>query len=287
MAPRVSSYMSDYVIVARPTDNLAHIRRLMLRHMVSRIVIVDDAKKPVGIITLTDLVKALLGRYGSRPLNTVTAMEIMSRDVKTVTPRKSIKHAAAVMLKYKVGGLPVVDETGALKGIITRTDLARAFADHYSGKYTVGELAREAYAVANRYHAIFYVFKLANLDPAGKVIVVDEEHRPVGVITRRDLAFVNLPLEVRVARGKDRYRKRMEFDVYGGDRVVAARDYLVPLARDIMTPDPITVEPGMDAGEAARIMVDNGIGVLPVVDSEGKLAGVLTKLELMKVIVRD
>jgi len=283
LAPRVSRYMTPEVVVARPNDNLAHVRRLMLRHGVSRIVVVDPHRRPVGIVTVTDLVNAVFGRFASRPLNSVTVGQVMTRDPVTTTPRKSVKSAAEVMLRNRIGGLPVVDDARELVGIITRTDLARAYADNYAGEYTAGDLAREP-VTADRYHSIFHVSRLMQLDPAGKVIVVDEEGRPIGVIAKRDLAFASIPLEAVASRGKDRFRKTRHPDPHGGDRVVALRNYLVPVAADIMTRDPIVVEPDVDAAEAARIMVDYGVGVLPVVDGEGRLQGVITKIELLKVI---
>lgn len=284
MAPRVSRYMTSEVVVARPEDNLAHIRNLMLRYSVGRIVIVDEARKPIGIVTISDLLEALTGRYSSRPITSIAVSEIMTREVKTITPRKSIRTAAEVMLRSKVGGLPVVDDEGVLQGIITRSDLARAYAENYQGKATVGDLAREAYAVVDPYHSIFYVARIIHLDPAGKVIVVDNDERPIGVITKWDLAFANIPLDARMLRGKDRYRKIKTPDPLGADRVIALRSYVVPVASDIMTPNPITITPDRDAAEAAELMAANGIGVLPVVDDEGRLQGVITKLELMKVI---
>lgn len=276
--------MSTEVIIVRPWENLAHVRRLMLRHNVGRIIVADEDDKPVGIITLTDIVNAILNKYPTRPINTLSASDVMSRDVKTITPRKSIKHAAQIMTKYKIGGLPVVSEDGTIRGIITRTDITRAFADHYKGEYTVSDLAREAYAVANPYHAIFHVARLASLDPAGKVVVVDDDGKPIGIITRRDLAFTNISYEVRMTRGKDRFRKIKSRDYMGRDKIVALREYFVPLAKDIMSEDVITINGDEDAAEAARIMVTNDIGALPVVDEEGRLTALLTKHEIVKVV---
>lgn len=54
-------------------------------------------------------------------------------------------------------------------------------------------------------------------------------------------------------------------------------------ARDIMTPDPVTVERGLSVTEAARLMVDRRIGALPVLE-EGALVGIVTEGDL---IMRD
>jgi len=284
MPPRVSSYYTRDIVAVRPNENLAHVRKLMLRYDIGRVIVVDEEYKPVGIITLSDLINALMGKYSHRPINTLTAKDVMTLEPKTITPRKSIKNAAHIMTRFNIGGLPVVNDEGTLIGIITRTDLTRAYAEHYKGAYRVGDLAREIYAKADPYHAIFHVARLAMLDPAGKVVVVDSDGKPIGIITRRDLAFANIPLETRLTRGKDRYRKLKKPDYLGRDKIVALREYLVPLARDIMTEDPITIRPDVDAAEAARIMVTNGIGSLIVVDEEGRATGLVTKREIVKAI---
>ena len=52
---------------------------------------------------------------------------------------------------------------------------------------------------------------------------------------------------------------------------------------DIMTPNPLTVDSGSSVTEAARIMVERGIGALPVVEGD-KLVGLVTEGDL---IVKD
>lgn len=55
--------------------------------------------------------------------------------------------------------------------------------------------------------------------------------------------------------------------------------------RDIMTPDPITVESALGVTEAARLMVDQGVGAMPVVDG-GKLVGLVTEGDLIMKDIR-
>ena len=52
------------------------------------------------------------------------------------------------------------------------------------------------------------------------------------------------------------------------------------VARDIMTPDPISVSRDLSVTEAAKIMVDRRVGALPVVE-EGKLVGLVTEDDLI------
>jgi len=56
-------------------------------------------------------------------------------------------------------------------------------------------------------------------------------------------------------------------------------------AREIMTPDPTTVDPKASVRDAARMMVDEGIGALPVVEA-GELIGLVTEGDLIMGDVR-
>ncbi len=51
--------------------------------------------------------------------------------------------------------------------------------------------------------------------------------------------------------------------------------------REAMTPDPITIHPEMEVTEVAKVMIDNNIGGLPVVDHSGRLVGIVTESDLV------
>lgn len=53
----------------------------------------------------------------------LTAKDIMTRDVVTVTPDTSIEELASLLVKNEISGAPVLDEGGALVGIVTENDL--------------------------------------------------------------------------------------------------------------------------------------------------------------------
>ncbi|GIK54662.1 MAG: CBS domain-containing protein [Chloroflexi bacterium] len=53
----------------------------------------------------------------------------------------------------------------------------------------------------------------------------------------------------------------------------------------IMTPDPITVNEEATIGDAARVMLENRISGLPVVDNRGKLVGVITESDIFSMVV--
>jgi len=61
------------------------------------------------------------GRDENRPMR---AGELMSQPVVTVGPETSLAEVARTMVDYRIGGVPVVDPQGKLRGIVTETDFA-------------------------------------------------------------------------------------------------------------------------------------------------------------------
>src|SRR5512145_3295242 len=53
----------------------------------------------------------------------LTAKDIMSKDVVTVTPDTSLSELAALLVGSRISGVPVVDANGSLAGIVTENDL--------------------------------------------------------------------------------------------------------------------------------------------------------------------
>jgi len=77
----------------------------------------------VGIVTSTDMIEKVIA-VGANPTE-VYVRDIMSTPVITVNVTASIKEAATIMSDYGVRKLPVIDESGALAGVITSLELAR------------------------------------------------------------------------------------------------------------------------------------------------------------------
>ncbi|MEM2538687.1 MAG: CBS domain-containing protein, partial [Candidatus Methanomethylicia archaeon] len=163
MPLRVSDYMSEKVVVVYPNDTLARARNLMLHHDISRLVVVDENFKPIGMVTETDIAKALLDesvRDSPRPIDGILVSEVMVSPIVFIGPRAYLKNAAMLMIKGGFSGLPVVESNGNLIGIITKTDIVRAYAEHYSGVCKVGEIMSSPVITVNPLHSIHRIGKL-------------------------------------------------------------------------------------------------------------------------------
>jgi CBS domain-containing protein len=91
----------------------------------------------------------------------------------------------------------------------------------------------------------------------GALLVIDDGHL-VGIVSERDYA------RKVILQGK------------------SSKDTFI---REIMTPSPITIDCDTSVDEAMRIMTENRIRHLPVIDSDGHVAGVLSIGDLVKWIV--
>jgi acetoin utilization protein AcuB len=117
----VSRWMTKNPVAVESTETLAAVQEIMDRGQFRRVPVVDGGKL-VGIVSDRDL------RQHTGGLARVKVNAAMSTPVVSVTPFTMLEEAANLMVKHKVGGLPVIDD-GKLAGIITATDLLRAFAD--------------------------------------------------------------------------------------------------------------------------------------------------------------
>ncbi len=81
----------------------------------------------IGIVTKSDLMNVPIESYRITPIS-----KVMTKNVITTTPDENLHQVLKKMSLNQVGRLPVVDESGALVGIITRSDLYRSY-EKYSG----------------------------------------------------------------------------------------------------------------------------------------------------------
>lgn len=88
---------------------------------VGTLVVLDSARRPVGIVTDRDLVVRVLGQ-GANPHATRVA-EVMSAQPETVAEDCSIEDALAAMRAQGVRRLPVVGLTGQLTGVVSLDDI--------------------------------------------------------------------------------------------------------------------------------------------------------------------
>jgi acetoin utilization protein AcuB len=117
----IRRWMTKKPTVIKSSETLADARRKMDKGNFRRLPVVEGGEL-VGIITDRDL-RQHLGQLEHTRVDAV-----MTKSLITVTPDMLLDEAANLLVKHKVGGLPVTDGR-KLVGIITAIDLLRAFAE--------------------------------------------------------------------------------------------------------------------------------------------------------------
>ncbi|HUK12061.1 MAG TPA: CBS domain-containing protein [Thermoanaerobaculaceae bacterium] len=129
----VRDQMTSTPITVPPGKTVPEALSLMRERRIRRLPVVDRRGKLAGIVTDRDLLYASPSPATSLSvwelnylLGKLTVEKVMTRDLITVADDAPIEEAARLMADHKIGGLPVV-KSGALVGIITETDVFRAF----------------------------------------------------------------------------------------------------------------------------------------------------------------
>jgi CBS-domain-containing membrane protein len=120
----VRKHMSTPAITVSDDTDYKTAMGLMQDRRIRRLPVVDAEGILTGIVAERDLLVAA-DRYLSSP---VDVARIMTRKVVTVEDTAPIVEAASLMIECKIGGLPVVDASRRLLGVITTTDLLKALA---------------------------------------------------------------------------------------------------------------------------------------------------------------
>ena len=114
--------MSKPVISIRENDNAMNAAKLMEKHKIGGIVIVNKSGKPLGIVTERDLATRVVAK-GLQPKD-VNVSSIMSRPIVTIDGDTSIREVAKKMSRLEIRRLAVASKED-LQGIITSKDILR------------------------------------------------------------------------------------------------------------------------------------------------------------------
>lgn len=144
----VADIMTTEVISLRAETKVGEIAHLFREYQLSGLPVVNDANEPIGIVTELDMITRharpklptflpLLGAYvplrskeyqeSLRRITGVVAQDIMTSPVNTIGPDASIEDLATLMISNRSNPLPVVDESGRMIGIVSRTDVLAVF----------------------------------------------------------------------------------------------------------------------------------------------------------------
>lgn len=119
---QVEEIMTKDVCSCTPGMNAATAAEIMWSRNCGSLPVVENGGRVVGIVTDRDLFLAL-GTSNRRP-SELPLSEMMSKDVALCNPSNDVRNALKTMAQRQLRRLPVVDEAGNLKGILSLADVA-------------------------------------------------------------------------------------------------------------------------------------------------------------------
>lgn len=133
----VSERMSTDLITALPDLKIAEARNLMHERSIRHLPVVDEKGLLLGMVSDRDVRSAMPSTLLKKPDYEITLAKIMNFPISDIMSKEPVKifvyytiqDVLLVMRKSKVGAVPVVDDDGYLKGILSTRDLLAAFVD--------------------------------------------------------------------------------------------------------------------------------------------------------------
>jgi CBS domain-containing protein len=126
------------VDLADPDESVQVAANRMNARNVGTLVVIDEDKRPIGILTDRDLAVRVVGKGLDPGATAVSA--IMSPAPDTVTENSAIEAAISTMRRLSHRRLPVVDDDGHLVGLISLDDILDLLSEEFT---EIGKLVRK------------------------------------------------------------------------------------------------------------------------------------------------
>ena len=178
-----------------------------------------------------------------------------------------------------ISSVPVV-EGGSVLGIITKTDLMKSV--FIRGLILPVRDVMEDVVTVNRYHSLDHVISVMR-ERNDKVLVMDDDGEPAGIITETNLAFYEDEPKISGVVGKDVAIMRRENA--NGTRGQSSLMVASVTAEDVMTSPVVTVPAATSLPEAIALMDRHHVNSLVVME-KNTISGILKRDDIIKEVAK-
>lgn len=247
----VGNYMTAFPLSVLPEVSLSESIDFMARRGIGNLIVSDDVGNVLGILTERDILKEIVTAK-NLPLKSIK--DTGFSNFEKISPDISVIDAAKQMINKKSRLLVYSDDT--LVGIVTASDLLRAFRKTYTSPTMDDVISPHVYAVSKT-TTIYDTCKILFEKGIGSVIVNDSNMYS-GIFTERDLLYKVLLNRVNLDESIELYST-------------------FPL---------ITASDGILANEAASIMAEKNVKRLALT-YDSKITGIVTARDIVDAYQSD
>lgn len=256
------------VITVEPDSSIHETLVQMQTNFIKRIVVAFK-NKPLGIVTERDISNFLEQDKTAKALDEIPIKYVMKKSPILIPDgiEDHLEQCATRMATFNIGSVILVNDSGDLIGIVTKTDITKVFSKIYGGQYQVKDYMSRKLITCRKTDSLKFVLNMMNKNNISRLVVTDNKGIPVGIITTNNF----LTHSDYFSAGKTR-----------------TRDYLLPIkshnlqVRDLLTDNLLSIEEDEDLAKAASIMIKNKISGIPVLDNNKNLVGVIDKSDIVK-----
>jgi diguanylate cyclase (GGDEF)-like protein/PAS domain S-box-containing protein len=233
-------------------DTIMKAAELMIQNNLRNVLIVDSGVNEYGIITVSDITDLLLKGVAFTDTIDSVNYNLVRKVYKDINALE-----ASFLIRTDVTYLCVVDEQEKLLGVVSMSNIISAIdtelvVNDIKLGHIIGKTKAKTAKISEHLSAVFHK---VNSTPTEAVVVLNEQHTPVGIITKRDIVKLIIKKE------------EMSQEVGGFMRS--------PL---------VTVDEDTTVKEALELMSAKKFKRLIVLEKSGDLMGVITREEMMDIV---
>lgn len=143
---RVAEIMSTNVQTIRPEESLRDAARLMAKHDCGCLPVIDARNELLGVLTDRDI--CLCAAERDEPLRKIQVSDAVSWEALSCHPDEEVENAELKLANHQIRRLPVLDEKGNLRGMLSLGDIALAAADSPKKKLNPQGMAATVAAIS-------------------------------------------------------------------------------------------------------------------------------------------
>lgn len=181
----IQSFVTTPVLTAEKDNSVVEAYRLMEAHKIRHLVVVDDEKQAVGVLTFTDLIENLGYDYID---DVQIVSKIMSRMLSTVPMVTSTSQVLCEMIDKQISGVIITNTHNRPVGIFTERDAARLLLKRLHFLRQSIEIVMSApVKTVSQNTLVKNAASIMRNQNIRRVVVVDSDDKLIGLVTQSDI----------------------------------------------------------------------------------------------------
>ncbi len=274
----VEEIMSKELIVGYVPGTVEEALTILSKNDVTGIPVLKKGTDLIkGVVTRTDIFK--------NAEEDQLAM-VMNEDYASIKPKDNIEKAAKILYEQRIHGLPVVSTKNQLVGIISPREILKVLVQQKHDE-KVKSLSTTKVVPVYKETPINIVMEIINITNENALPVLDEHRKVIGIVTDGDifkLSQIKEEIEeshMGIGDDEDQWTWEGIRDTVRMYHSTSEVSLPMEPVEKVMIKKVKTATKRTPVCDVAKIMIKNDISHIPIVNSEDRLVGMVTDIDLM------